>query len=220
MDNFFDLTDGPDNRSFAPGELAFRPVRGLDGDDTISGSGDADDINGNRGNDSVIGGSGNDTIRGGQETDSVFGGDGVDLVNGNLGNDYVDGGLGDDIVRGGQNEDFLFGDLGNDFLYGDLGEDTLVGGGGNDIFVLRTDTGVANPLFADSINDFGNGADLIGLTGGTTEADLSLLVGSTVDPSFGAGDTVIRLGATGNYLGVVFGVTPGALAGLFTSTPS
>jgi Ca2+-binding RTX toxin-like protein len=216
---FFDLTEGPDNRTFAPGQLAGMAVRGLGGNDTINGSGDAEDINGNRGNDQVSGGGGSDLLRGGQENDFISGNDGSDQVNGNLGDDTVFGGSGDDVVRGGQNNDNVSGDDGNDFLYGDFGTDFLTGGAGNDVFVLRTDTAVANPSFADVINDFGVGIDQIGLTGGLTEAGISLVAGGGSLP-FSASDTLIRVGTGGDFLGVVLNVTPGLLAGRFTSAPA
>lgn len=215
---FFDLTDGPDNRTFAPGQLAGMAVRGLGGNDTINGSGDAEDFNGNTGNDILSGGGGNDTLLGGRENDTINGNDGNDQVNGNLGNDSVFGGGGDDIVRGGQDNDSVFGDDGNDFLYGDFGTDFLTGGSGNDVFVLRTGTAVANPAFADVITDFGNGVDQIGLTGGLTEAGISLVSGGGSLP-FSASDTLIRVGTGGDFLGVVLNVTPGLLTGRFTNAP-
>lgn len=216
--DFFDLTDGPDNRAFAPGEVAGRAVRGLGGDDIINGSGDAEDINGNLGNDVIDGRGGDDNLRGGQQNDFLTGSDGNDLVNGNLGDDNVSGNAGDDIVRGGQGSDGLNGDGGNDFLYGDLGQDFLTGGTGDDVFVLRTDTAVANASLTDQIFDFGVGSDLIGLTGGLTESGISLVSGGGSLP-FTAADTLIRIGTTGDFLGVVFNFTPGQLAGRFTSAP-
>jgi Ca2+-binding RTX toxin-like protein len=216
--DFFDLTDGPDNRTFLPGEVAGLGVRGLGGDDTINGSGDAEDINANLGNDFIDGRGGNDTLRGGQQNDFLTGNDGNDLVNGNLGDDNVSGNAGDDVVRGGQGNDGLNGDNGNDFLYGDLGQDFLTGGAGDDVFVLRTDTAVANASLTDQIFDFGVGSDLIGLTGGLTETGISLVSGGGNLP-FTAADTLIRIGTTGDFLGVVFNFTPGQLAGRFTSAP-
>lgn len=219
---FFDLTNGPDNITLAPGQAAGAFVRGLDGNDTIRGSLDPEDINGNRGNDSIFGGVGNDFMRGGQEDDIVFGDEGNDTVNGNFGNDQSFGNDGDDIVRGGQGNDFASGGKGNDFLYGDLGTDSLFGDEDNDVFVLRTDTAVANSLLTDIIFDFSLGgalgADLIGLTGGLTETGISLVPGGGT-LGFTAADTFIRLGTTGDFLGVVLGRTPGELAGRFTSAP-
>jgi Ca2+-binding RTX toxin-like protein len=215
---FFDLTEGPDNRTFAPGQLAGDSVRGLGGNDTINGSGDSEDINGNRGNDIINGGGGNDTLLGGQENDSINGNDDSDSTNGNLGDDTVFGGAGDDIVRGGQNNDSVVGGDGNDFLYGDFGTDFLTGGAGNDVFVLRTGTAVPNPSFADVITDFGNGVDQIGLTGGLSESGITLVSGGGSLP-FSASDTLIRIGTGGDFLGVVLNVTPGLLTGRFTSAP-
>ncbi len=216
---FFDLTNNPDNRTFAPGEVVGFEVRALDGNDTVVGSSSDEDINGNRGNDSIGGGSGNDTLRGGKESDFVLGGDGADLVNGNNGNDFVYGEAGDDVARGGQDNDFVSGGAGSDFLYGDFGTDTLEGGTGDDVFVLRTATAVSNSLLADVIIDFNSIAgdfDRIGLTDGVTESGISLVPGGG-SLGYTAADTFIRLGTSGDFLGVVLGASVGVLTGRFTT---
>ncbi|ERT07381.1 hemolysin-type calcium-binding repeat family protein [Lyngbya aestuarii BL J] len=102
----------------------------------------------------------NDTISGSEYFDLIFAGRGEDELFGLEGNDTMHGGQGDDLLNGG---------LGNDVLFGDLGDD---------IFVLATGEG------ADTIADFNNGNDLIGLSGGLTFSDLSfagnsILVDST-----------------------------------------
>ena len=158
------------------------------------------------------------SVRGLGGADTINGAIDAEDINGNRGNDFVFGNTGDDIVRGGQGDDQIFAGDGDDFLYGDFGTDSLTGGNGNDVFVLRTSTAVANPSFADVIFDFGNGADLIGLTSGTTEADISLVAGGGSLP-FTNADTLIRLGTGGDFLGVVLNTTPGGIAGRFTTAP-
>ena len=91
----------------------------------------------------------NDTISGSEYFDLIFAGRGEDELFGLEGNDTMHGGQGDDLLNGG---------LGNDVLFGDLGDD---------IFVLATGEG------ADTIADFNNGNDLIGLSGGLTFSELS-----------------------------------------------
>jgi len=152
---------------------------GLDGDDIISGGEGLDILVGNRGNDALLGGAGNDFLFGGQGNDQLFGEEGDDSVignrgddqlNGNGGDDAVYGGQGNDIVRGGQGNDMVFGDIGNDVLYGDLGNNSLTGGPGQDIFVIGVGT--------QTLVDFSNGLDQIGLASGVSFSNLTIAQGS------------------------------------------
>ncbi len=216
MANFFDLTNGPDQIAFVPGQTLGRIVRGLDDRDYIAGSSDRDDFNGNRGDDTLLGGESNDYLRGGQGDDILNGNQGDDIVNGNLGFDIVVGGKGNDLLYGGQEGDSLFGGEGVDTLSGDYGTDFLQGDHGDDLFLLRRETATYNRIEADIIGDFGNGSDRIGLTGGLREADLRFIAGGD---GFGYTpfDTVLQVNATGEYLGVVIGTTPGQLSGRFVT---
>lgn len=80
------------------------------------------------------------------------------------------GGNGDDILTGAATPDTLIGKAGNDVLTGGGGNDVLAGGGGNDTFVIATGSGT------DTITDFTDGIDLIGLAG--FSGDLSSVVSS------------------------------------------
>jgi Ca2+-binding RTX toxin-like protein len=64
--------------------------------------------------------------------------------------------------------DKLQGGEGNDRLYGGRGNDLLTGGLGRDIFVLMTQSG------RDTIQDFTDGEDKIGLAGGLTFEQLTI----------------------------------------------
>ena len=87
---------------------------------------------------------------------------------GGVGNDVLLGNLGNDIINGNDGNDFIHGGQGNDLLSGDLGDDILFGGQGNDTFVLAQGDGT------DTIEDFLDGNDLIGLSGGISfPGDLS-----------------------------------------------
>lgn len=152
---------------------------GLDGDDLISGGEGIDILAGDRGNDILLGGAGNDVLFGGQNNDllsgeagndRLIGNLGDDELNGNGGDDAVYGGQGNDIVRGGQGNDAIFGDIGNDVLYGDLGENSLTGGAGQDVFVI----GVG----VQTLIDFTNGLDKIGLANGLSFSNLTIAQGS------------------------------------------
>src|SRR2546421_7967000 len=71
---------------------------GTEGNDSISGSGDADTINGFGGNDFLAGNSGDDSIVGGAGNDTIYGDGGNDWVEGGTGNDLVSGSGGQDSI--------------------------------------------------------------------------------------------------------------------------
>jgi predicted extracellular nuclease len=177
-------------------------VRGMEGHDSIEGSHGSDTLNGNQGNDLVNGGLGNDSLHGGKNNDTVNGGmgddtlfgdwgndvldgwEGNDFLNGNRGNDWVDGGEGNDTLHGGKDDDTLIGGIGNDWLFGDLGNDSLLGGDGQDIFVLQIGRG------SDVIADFTKNTDKVGLAGGLTFDQLTILDNNQVNNQH----TLIKVG--------------------------
>ncbi|MBE9042417.1 ExeM/NucH family extracellular endonuclease, partial [Oscillatoriales cyanobacterium LEGE 11467] len=169
-------------------------VRGNGGNDRIAGDlgGDRlfaeegnDLLFGNAGNDRVDGGSGDDTIYAGMDDDAAVGGIGDDVLAGDLGNDclhgeggddrlfgnlgmdVLDGGLDNDRLYGGRENDTLLGSLGSDVLSGDRGNDLLLGGFGGDRFDFSPGDG------SDTIADFTDGIDIIGLRDGLTFADFT-----------------------------------------------
>ena len=82
------------------------------------------------------------------------------------------GGNGKDTLFGLAGDDTLVGGNGKDRLNGGLGNDTLQGGKGKDTFVLAASEGT------DTILDFNDGSDLIGLSEGLTFADLLITQGT------------------------------------------
>lgn len=136
------------------------------------GSGD-DILTGTAGNDRIDGLNGDDTLSGGAGDDLLLGGNGKDTLFGGEGNDTLDGGNGNDMLFGGVGDDMLFGSNGNDILNGNEGNDTLNGGNGNDVFVLAVGNGT------ETIQDFTNGEDKIGLAGGLTYNQLTVEQDST-----------------------------------------
>ncbi|MEH2128216.1 Ig-like domain-containing protein [Nostoc sp.] len=133
----------------------------------------ADNLVGTIGNDIINGGNGNDTIYGGAGNDSLSGGNGNDilygdgLMDGGAGNDTLNGGNGDDTLYGGGGTDYLSGGNGNDIIFGGLGSDILTGNNGKDTFAFAAGEGT------DTITDFSDGNDLIGLYGGLSFGQLS-----------------------------------------------
>ena len=165
-------------------------ILGTPGDDTL---------NGTAGEDTIAGLAGDDVLNGGLNADRLFGGPGDDVLNGDRGNDILVGGAGDDTLNGG------------------LGRDILIGGSEADIFVLPTNAAVSDIADADLIlafqPNFVNPADpidLIGLTGGLTEDDISLELTS-------GNRTAIAIAGSDQILGVVVGTTPDLLTGRFVS---
>ena len=132
--------------------------------DNLVGTIGNDIINGGNGNDTIYGGAGNDSLSG-ENGDDILYGDG--LMDGGAGNDTLTGGSGNDTLYGGGGTDYLSGGNGNDLLYGGLGSDFLTGNNGNDIFAFAAGEGT------DTITDFSDGNDLIGLSGGLSFGQLS-----------------------------------------------
>jgi hypothetical protein len=134
-------------------------LQGLAGDDFLD-AGDGDD--------KLFGGEGNDILLGGSGQDLLFGDAGNDHLDGGDGDDKLFGGEGNDILLGGQGQDQLVGDAGDDILRGGSGDNILTGGLGKDIFVISTEG-------KNTITDFLDGLDLIGLTEGLTFGSLSIV---------------------------------------------
>jgi hypothetical protein len=114
------------------------------------------------------GGNGDDTLNGTSGRDELNGENGTDILNGGNGNDTLTGGNGNDTLNGGISNDILVGDNGDDLLNGGQGNDTLTGGKGSDRFVLAVGEG------NDTITDFTDGSDQIGLSGGLLFEQLTI----------------------------------------------
>lgn len=219
---FFDLTDNPDNRTIAAGNLNEFPsgVRALGGNDTVTGSADVDVLFGNAGNDSLVGLAGNDVLNGGADNDNLSGDEGSDVLSGNRGNDLLIGGDGNDLLRGGRDNDTLTGGNGDDILSGDLGADVLTGGAGRDLFVLRSAeaTSEITAQTADRILDFSvSQGDLVVLAADFAASDVAIREGNVdgVSPS----DAIVTRASTGVVLGVVLNTTPDALRSALQVVP-
>lgn len=249
MTSTLNLTNNADNFTIVPGLMAqFREgVLGLGGNDTIVGSIDNDIANGNDGRDVLFGRDGNDNLQGGKGEDDLFGEGGRDTLTGGSDDDYIVGGDGDDFLYGGRGDDLLEGGAGNDTLSGDRGYTNYRGGTGSDVFVLRTDIVAEDPnrnssrssQSWDAILDFERSIDRIGLTGGLTEANITLvpfsmsmsrisliaarfpregrlsLADSDVDKNGIYDATTIQIAATGQILGRVLNMSPSDLRGRF-----
>lgn len=134
----------------------------------------------------LVGDDANNTAFGLAGDDIIIGNGGNDTLSGNRGNDTISGGVGNDLLFGGKGDDTLNGGEGNDTLVGGLGADLLIGGAGGDVFVLGTGAGT------DTILDFKQGEDLIGLTRGLTFDKLRINPNGT--------STLIAVANTGEVL--------------------
>jgi ELWxxDGT repeat protein len=165
---------------------------GGQGDDSIKGGSGNDYLYGEEGNDSIDGGQGFDTLRETADvnftlTDTQLTGNGTDnlasieraiLSGGNSANQidasgfsgstYIYGRSGNDTLMGGSGNDYLKGDNGDDLINGGAGNNRLYGGSGKDTFVLTNIQG------KDTIYDFENGVDSLGLSDGLTFNDLDI----------------------------------------------
>jgi beta-glucanase (GH16 family) len=120
-------------------------IRGLDGDDQITGGTSSNELYGNVGADTLIGRStGGDTLVGGQGADVIdtTGSSAHNYLNGNKGEDTLNGSAAGDTLRGGQGDDLIHGGSGADWIAGDRGHDIVSGGGGADTFYAFPDAGV------------------------------------------------------------------------------
>ena len=114
---------------------------------------------GNGGQDRIFGGEGDDRIDGGSSADTLYGEEGDDILEGGYGPDRLFGGEGDDRLTAGSFADGFVDNAYSDLLVGGEGNDQLTGGAGADTFVFGLNHG------SDWITDFGNGADVIDLSG-------------------------------------------------------
>ena len=127
----------------------FENIEGSFFNDTLTGDTTANIIRGRLGADTIYGGAGNDIIYG--EKPSGLSDDyPVNSSGASAGNDTLYGQAGDDTI---------YGDLGQDTIDGGAGADTLTGGAGIDTFIIREGEG------GDTITDFTDGTDLIGMAG-------------------------------------------------------
>ncbi|MBO1047822.1 MAG: hypothetical protein HEQ10_08740 [Dolichospermum sp. DEX182a] len=197
-----DILQGDNGNDFLNGDLGNDTLRGLAGDDILDGGVGNDSLLGGVGNDILFGDFGDDILNAEAGDDLVFGDDGNDRLYGGDGFDELNGGIGKDFLYGGNNNDTLFGNNDNDTLYGEAGDDILDGGQGsdvllgglnNDIFVIAVGNG------SDIVQDFQDGFDKMGLSGGLLFSQLTILGSGT--------NTLIRNTSSGQTLATLQNVS-------------
>ncbi len=197
---------------------SFENMVGSTQNDVLTGDSGNNDIRGGQGTDTVYGGAGNDVLYGGltayqatygtnagwQDEPAYSGAYGYSGQQGGGLNKstwyahYGDGGA--DRLYGEAGDDTLFGASGEDILDGGTGSDFLAGGSGINTFVLRVGDGGNSIAGADTISDFLDGTDALGLDGTLTYANLVITQGNGTDTAIG--NTVIRT-TGGEYLAVL-----------------
>ncbi|MDX2256163.1 MAG: hypothetical protein NW214_11660 [Pseudanabaenaceae cyanobacterium bins.39] len=199
-----DFLDGGEGNDILLGGDSNDNLDGSSGDDIIGGGAGDDVVFGGRSGDDILsGGDGNDTIDGSSGDDLIFGGNGNDIIDAGSHNDLVNGGDGDDLIYGGSGDDVLLGGAGNDTIYADTGNDILVGGLGDDILYGSKNNGQRSTTFGlalnngtDTIFNFQTDKDIIGLLGGLTANQITLIKS--------AQDTILN--AQGQTLAILKGV--------------
>ena len=146
----------------------FENLVGTETNDTLTGDANANVLVGGLGSDTLSGAAGDDIIyddlNAERSSENTYQGGQVDIYG-----QYVDGTAattsGNDTLYGNAGNDTLIASTGDDTLDGGTGADTLTGGAGIDTFVIRAGDGGSSISNADTITDFTDGTDLIGMSG-------------------------------------------------------
>ena len=179
------------------GATNFENIIGTYGAETIQGDANSNFLDGYAdGNDTIYGYGGDDYLYGQYAV-------GVDYVT--KASSYStpcgydnDGYYSDDKLYGGSGNDQLCGGGGEDTMDGGTGADKLYGGGGIDTFVIRSGDGGSSITDADTIYDFTDTNDIIGMDG-LNYSDLTVEQGTGSYSSH----VVVKKTDTGEFLVII-----------------
>jgi Ca2+-binding RTX toxin-like protein len=147
-------------------------VRGLAGNDTLSGAGGIGTGGAPSKTLTLLGGAGDDALTGGAGFDVLWGdADTVGGVAAAPGNDTLAGGAAGDELHGQTGNDTLDGQAGNDRLFLDAGTDTMRAGDGADSFESE---GFSSAVDGADIISGGRGTDSLDLTSRTQNLVITL----------------------------------------------
>ena len=201
----------------------FENLLGTLSNDTLTGNSIANEIRSNNGNDIVYGKAGNDILYGDIDQNSsgwpsssgMVGDTGQYEWYYNSGSNASSSRNGNDALYGGSGNDTLYGGGGEDTLDGGIGTDTLTGGGDSDTFVIRSGDGGSSISDADTITDFTDGTDLIGLDNGLTFGGLNISQGSGAY----ANDVLVEIDSSDEFLLIIQNIAVSKINALdFSST--
>ena len=105
-----------------------------------------------------------------------------------------------DYGIGTSGDDVLIGTTGDNVLDGGKGADTIYSRSGSDTIVLRLGDGGNTLATADTIVDFTDGSDKLGLDDNLQYSDLTISQGTDIN----SGDTIISKGP--EYLAILIGI--------------
>ena len=159
------------------GDLLADAGKNISGFENLVGTETADTLTGDSNNNIIVGGLSGDTLSGAGGNDTIYDDINAPVSSENLyagGNtdiygQYIsattDSVAGNDTLNGNAGDDVLVASGGNDTLDGGVGADTLTGGAGIDYFIIRSGDGGSSISDADTITDFTNDTDRIGMSG-------------------------------------------------------
>ena len=124
----------------------------------------------------------------------------LDFISTNLDVFAADYGVGTD------GNDVLIGTTGDNLLDGGTGADTIYSRSGSDTIVLRLGDGGSTLATADTIEDFTDGSDKLGLDNNLQYSDLTISQGTGSN----SGDTIISKGS--EYLAILTGINASVLS--------
>jgi len=179
------------------GATNFENLWGSGTAEVLRGDADANLISGKGGADTMYGGSGNDVL---------VSGDGYSYFDSSNYAYEANQHSTNDILYGESGNDILVGTGGNNTLDGGTGADTIYSGGGSDTIVLRVGNGGSTLAAADTITDFTDGTDVLGMDDDLQYTDLTIAQGTGSNSS----DTIISAGS--EYLMILTGIDVSALS--------
>jgi Ca2+-binding RTX toxin-like protein len=196
--------------------------------ENIIGSSNAETIQGDGNNNILVGDGDNSTISSspvGSDTLHGYGGDDILVAGSNGSTDswnmarIMEGGLsnyissinssdntGNDNLYGGSGTDTLIGSVGDNTLDGGTGADTIYTGNGSDTIVLRVGDGGSTLADADTVTDFADGSDVLGMDNDMQYTDLTIAQGAGSNSN----DTIIKAGT--EYLAILTGIDVGLIS--------
>ena len=166
--------------------------------ENLIGNGNAQVVRGNTGDNIISGGGGADTIYGGSGNDTLY-------ADSAASNDPNDQDTDNDNLYGEAGNDTLIASKGDNILDGGTGADTITTGSGSDTIVLRVGDGGSTLAAADTITDFTDGTDVLGLDDGLQYTDLTIAQGTGSNSN----DTIISAGS--EYLAILTGISASSL---------
>ena len=108
---------------------------------------------------------------------------------------------GNDNLYGQAGDDTLMGSAGDNTLDGGTGADTIYSGTGSDTIVLRVGDGGTTLADADTIADFTDGTDVLGMDDNLLFSELTIAQGTGSNSS----NTIIKVGS--EYLAILSGIS-------------